>query len=317
MLKIENVDIYGWEAAIRGCRNPLSSHHKSDTWFYDYSGVDDTAHCHSFAVENAYMYDSEQEGYSDVHWTERLEYQEFTEEIKHVETIKDHPYEWKYGCKAFIGPNDYKLMQNLCKGGSEESKWRRFVHVTCDITAPLYFYKQLDVYRIGVEKNSCSTMHKIHAKEFTLDDFSHEHLFVGDHFCKAEEDGINAGAYSTVFDYNPYATEEECEDGQLPSWYECKYAKDILEETIVALNYYRQKFLETKDKRYWWQMIQLLPSSYNQRRTYEFNYESLANIYRQRKNHKLNCWRDFCKWTNSLPYSQFITLSEGDINGMA
>lgn len=272
MLKIENVDIYGWEAAIRGMRNPLESYNKSDTWFYDYSEVDDSAHCHSFAVENAYMNDSEQQDYLDVHWTERTECQEITEEIKHVETIKDHPYEWKYGCNAFVGPNDYKLMQNLCKGGSEESKWRRFVHVTCDITAPLYFYKQLDVYRIGVEKNSCSTMHKIHAKEFTLDDFSHEHL-------SGIDIGQGLGAPCT-----------------------------LLDQTIWMLNECRTLYLQTKDKQYWWQMIQLLPSSYNQRRTYEFNYESLANIYRQRKNHRLDEWHQFCDRLKDLPYSEFITL---------
>ena len=311
MLKIENVDIYGWEAAIKGMRNPMESHHKSDTWFYDYSGADDIAHCHSFAVENAYMYDSEQQGYSDVHWTERLEYQEFTEEIKHVETIKDHPYEWKYGCKAFIGPNDYKLMQNLCKGGSEEAKWRRFVHVTCDITAPLYWLKEADTYRAGVEKNSCSTMHKIHAKEFTLDDFSHEHLITKNEL-EDNTGGISLDKlviYDTAKeDYGWGENDPRYDDPYYNDPVICTWPEQILKITIAGLNYYREKFLETKDKHYWYQMIQLLPSSYNQRRTYEFNYESLANIYRQRKSHKLDDWVQFSAWVKELPYSEFITL---------
>lgn len=255
MLKIENVDIYGWEAAIRSCRNPLNSWAKSDSAFQhgdDYLIInDDTADSEFIAeqIASGRLYD-----------------------------------------RAFIGLNDYKLMQNLCKGGSEESKWRRFVHVTCDITAPLYFYKQLDTYRIGVEKNSCSTMHKIHAKEFTRDDFSCEHLI----------DCGNPEEVPTIAVGEGFDTIENELRRFWPS--------DILDLTIVMLNRSRQLFLETKDKRYWYQMIQLLPSSYNQRRTYEFNYESLANIYRQRKSHKLDEWVQFCDIVKELPYSEFITL---------
>ena len=244
MLKIENVDIYGWEAAIRGMRNPLESYNKSDSAFQhgdDYLTInDDTADSEFIAEQIA---------------SGRL-------------------YE-----RAFIGPNDYKLMQNLCKGGSEESKWRRFVHVTCDITAPLYFYKQLDVYRAGVEKNSCSTMHKIHAKEFTRDDFSCDKLISADEYFDELPNGLIVGDFDKA-----------------------------LEVTIMALNDARELYLQTKDKKFWYQMIQLLPSSYNQRRTYEFNYESLANIYRQRKSHKLDEWHQFCDWEKELPYSEFITL---------
>lgn len=260
MLKIENVDIYGWEAVIRSCRNPLNSWVKSDSAFQhgdDYLTINDDAADSEFIAEqiaSGRLYD-----------------------------------------RAFIGPNDYKLMQNLCKGGSEESKWRRFVHVTCDITAPLYFYKQLDVYRVGVEKNSCSTMHKIQAKQFTFDDFSHEHLiyFPRDGSDIDLEDQDVKDAYCSVHVSSTDAVFSP---------------EGALELTINMLNRARYLFLKTKDKRYWWQMIQLLPSSYNQRRTYEFNYESLANIYRQRKNHKLDCWRDFCSFIEHLPYSEFITL---------
>lgn len=244
MLKIENVDIYGWEAAIRGCRNPLNSWGKSDSAFQhggDYRTINDDAADSEFIVKqiaSGRLYD-----------------------------------------RAFIGPNDYKLMQNLCKGGSEESKWRRFVHVTCDITAPLYFYKQLDVYRIGVEKNSCSTMHKIHVKEFTRDDFSCDKLISADEYFDELPNGLIVGGFDKA-----------------------------LEVTIMALNDARELYLQTKDKKFWYQMIQLLPSSYNQRRTYEFNYESLANIYRQRKNHRLDEWHQFSDWAKELPYSEFITL---------
>ena len=255
MLKIENVDIYGWEAAIRGCRNPLNSWGKSDSAFQhgdDYRTINDDAADSEFIAEqiaSGRLYD-----------------------------------------RVFIGPNDYKLMQNLCKGGSEESKWRRFVHVTCDITAPLYFYKELDTYRAGVEKNSCSTMHKIHAKEFTRDDFSCEHLI----------DCGNPEEVPTIAVGEGFNT---IENELMRFW-----PSDILDLTIVMLNRSRQLFLQTKDKRYWWQMIQLLPSSYNQRRTYEFNYESLANIYRQRNSHRLDEWHQFCDRLKELPYSEFITL---------
>lgn len=183
-----------------------------------------------------------------------------------------------------IGPNDYKLMMNLAKAGSVDAKYRRMIVVYVDITAPLYWWKEFDTYKVGTVSNSCSTMHKIHSKEFTLDDFSHEHLFVL---------GENAD-FNDLPKYNG-----ESWDSTL-----------ILEMVIKSLNYYRQKFIETKDKKYWWQMIQLLPTAYNQRRTIMLNYEVLANIYEFRKSHKLNEWRTLCEWIEELPYSEIIIGSK-------
>ena len=171
-----------------------------------------------------------------------------------------------------IGNNDLKLMKSLIKAGSDHSKFMRMINVTCDIIAPLYWWKEFDTYKVGTVRNSCSTMHKIHSKEFAFNDFSHEHLF----------------------------TDEEVEWGDT-------ITKTTLEIVINALNVYRRKYIETKDKKYWWQMIQLLPSSYNQRATIQLNYAVLRNIYRSRKNHKLDEWHDFCKWIESLPYSELIT----------
>lgn len=165
-----------------------------------------------------------------------------------------------------IGDNDHSLMMRLAKAGSEHAKYRRMINVTCDITAPLYWWKEYDTYKVGTVCNSCSTMHRIHAKEFTLDDFSHEHL---------TSDNV---------------------------W--------MLEDVIKRLNTCREFYIETKVKGHWWQLIQLLPSSYNQRRTLQMNYEVLANMYRQRRNHRLDEWVDFCKWIESLPYSEIITLEE-------
>ena len=260
MLKVENTEIFGWEAAIRGCRNALNSWSKSDSWFYD-ENVEGNIYGHTIAIDL--------DGFPTRQDTDLTE---LPEEIQ--SKYQRYPL-------CIIGPNDCKLMTNLCKGGSEESKWRRFVHVTCDITAPLYFYKELDTYRAGVEKNSCSTMHKIHAKEFTKDGFSCEHLM---------------------------SSEEHINDCELSNGSVVGDFDKALDVTIMALNDARTLYLQTKEKCFWYQMIQLLPSSYNQRRTYEFNYESLANIYRQRKNHKLDCWRDFCSFIEHLPYSEFITL---------
>ena len=171
-----------------------------------------------------------------------------------------------------IGNNDLKLMKSLIKAGSDHSKFMRMINVTCDIIAPLYWWKEFDTYKVGTVRNSCSTMHKIHSKEFAFDDFSHEHLF----------------------------TDEEVEWGGT-------ITKITLEIVINALNVYRRKYIETKDKKYWWQMIQLLPSSYNQRATVQLNYAVLRNMYRSRKSHKLDEWHDFCKWIESLPYSELIT----------
>ena len=245
MLKIENTEVVGWEAAIRGMRNPMNSWAKSDSAWHP--------------TENTFDED-------------------------------DTPVTIASGFR--VGPNDHDLMMRLCKAGSTDAKFRRMIICYVDIIAPLYMLKELDTYRMGVEKNSCSTMHKIHSKEFTPDDFSHEHLLTIDDLgldvglCSIDVDG------STCF-YTP--------DGQL----------DII---CKALNKYRAKFLETKDKTYWWQMIQLLPSSYNQRRTYMFSYVALSKIYRERRNHKLDEWHQFCDWVETLPYSEIITLKEAKID---
>ena len=172
-----------------------------------------------------------------------------------------------------MGENDLKLAKQLVKAGTDHAKFMRMITVTLDITAPMYWWKEFDTYKVATVRNSCSTMHTIHKKEFTLDDFSHEHLL----------------------------TEKETEWGDI-----CPII--TLECTISALNNFRKKFLETKDKKYWWQMIQLLPSSYNQRSTVQLNYAVLRNIYHARKGHKLDEWRDFCKWVEELPYSELITM---------
>ena len=166
-----------------------------------------------------------------------------------------------------IGKNDYKLMTVLRNAGTDHRKYMRMITVYLDITAPLYWWKEFDTYKVGTVANSCSTMHKIHDKEFTLDDFSWEHL-------------------------NPFSLA-------------------VLERVIQELNHSRDYFLESKDKKDWWQMIQLLPTSYNQKRTVMLNYEVLANMYKSRKHHKLDEWREFCNWIEKLPYSELITGTEG------
>ena len=184
-----------------------------------------------------------------------------------------------------IGPNDYELMMRLRNAGTDHRKFMRMITVYRNITAPLYWWKEFDTYKVGSVANSCSTMHKIHAKEFTLEDFSHEHLL--------EPKDV-------------HVPNDSCCN---PNWEGCGIIApiDILEETVNMLNKAREMFLETKDKKYWWQMIQLLPSSYNQKRTVMLNYEVLANIYKSRKDHKLDEWRDFCSWIETLPYSELIT----------
>lgn len=179
----------------------------------------------------------------------------------------------KHGCKMakhgggqLIGPNDLDLMTRLCKAGSEHRKFMRMITVYVDITAPLYWWKEFDTYKVGTVANSCSTMHKIHAKEFTLEDFSCEHL--------------------------------------------SRVSLSVLNNVIEQLNWCRDSYLETKDKGCWWQMIQLLPSSYNQKRKVMLNYEVLTSMYHQRKNHKLDEWREFCSWIETLPYSELITGSK-------
>lgn len=162
-----------------------------------------------------------------------------------------------------VGDNDYDLMYRLASAGTDHGKFMRMIHVQCDVTAPLYWWKEADQYKVGTVTDSCSTMHKIHAKEFTLDDFSHEHL-------------------------NDESTE-------------------YLSELVDLLNRYRELFLKDKNKSWWWQMIQLLPSSYNQLRTWDLNYAVLKNIYHARRNHKLDEWHTCCDWIESLPYSDLIT----------
>lgn len=178
-----------------------------------------------------------------------------------------------------LGDNDYDLMKRLTKAGKDHRKFMRMMNVYMDITAPLYWWKEFDTYKIGTTANSCSTMHKITAKEFTLNDFSCEHLEDFDEPFKKDNNGLTRFA-----------------------WF-----KTSLESTIDILNYARELFLETKDKKYWWQIIQLLPSSYNQKRIVMLNYEVLSNMYHSRKNHKLDEWRNFCKWIETLPYSELIT----------
>lgn len=246
MLKIENVEVVGWEAAIRGMRNPKNSWGKSDSFY-------------GCAVK------------------------ENTPPVRCGDA--DECYDCDHVCaEMVVGPNDYKLMTLLASGGPVHAKYRRMITVYVDITAPLYWWKEFDTYKVGTVANSCSTMHKIHDKEFTLDDFSHEHLL--------DEKDLSWG------DVNPTA---------------------VLEGTIIALNTYRMKYLTAlKTEEYtglpakdiWWQMIQLLPSSYNQKRTVMLNYEVLAGIYPMRKNHKLDEWHTFCDWIKSLPYSELITGPE-------
>ena len=193
-----------------------------------------------------------------------------------------------------VGPNDLDLMLRLAKAGSVDGKFRRMIAVYVDITAPLYWWKEFDTYKVGTVANSCSTMHKIHAKEFTLEDFSHEHLCCWG----AAPRGNIAGNLmdETVSDFS------------------YDYIGAFM-AIIYALNSARAEFLKRQDKRYWWQMIQLLPSSYNQKRTVMLNYEVLSNIYQHRRNHKLDEWRELCRWIEGLPYSEVITCNtakEGD-----
>lgn len=223
MIKIENTDVFGWESAIRGMRNPMNSWDKSDSGF---------CNC---------------------------------EDCFHVENGTESHIECNNGEFGFcIGENDFKLMKNLVKAGSDHSKFMRMINVTVDITAPLYWWKEFDTYKVGTVRNSCSTMHKIHSKEFTLDDFSHEYI------------------------------DKNC------------FSSGVFNEVIHTLNFHRKMYLKTKDKKLWWQMIQLLPSSYNQMATVQLNYAVLRNMYHSRKNHKLDEWREFCKWIESLPYSELL-----------
>ena len=236
MIKFEHTEVFGFEHAIRGMRNPLDSHKRSDSVFpYNCDEVDQacTYECPLHRDQDA----------------------------------RDDKCDLMGGTLAFIGPNDYKLMMNLRNSGTDHRKYLRMIVVYVDITAPLYWWKEFDTYKVGTVANSCSTMHKIHAEKFTLDDFSTEHL------------------YSDELDF--------------------------FKEIISHLNGARELYLESKKKEDWWQMIQLLPSSYNQKRTVMLNYEVLANIYKSRKNHKLDEWSiGFINWIKSLPYSELITGSK-------
>lgn len=284
-IKIKNAEVFGWEAAIRGARNPMNSWDKSDSWFIkEY-------------VDNGRRVDAHQINPSYTNY----------DYMKNIELRDQIDAELKYANDnsingVFIGLNDHKLLTNLCKGGTEESKWRRMVHVQMDVTAPLYWWKEFDTYKVGTVSNSCSTMHKIHAKEFTLEDFSCEKLITEDEVNELESN-------------DPNYMEEAClaahvnEDGTI-SLRDFVYPEDILRETIQMLNICRELYLRDKNKRYWWQMIQLLPSSYNQKRTIDLNYEVLASQYRQRKDHKLDEWHQYCDWIKTLPYSEFITMEE-------
>lgn len=250
MLKIENTEVIGWEAAIRGMRNPLNSWEKSD----------------SFCSYNDKCHECSDNQKCDFYFTEN----------------GGRPYRNRFsGDFHYIGPNDYDLMTRLRNAGTDHRKFMRMITVYTDITAPLYWWKEFDTYKVGTVANSCSTMHKIAEKEFTIEDFSHEHLIDDIHECWAEN--IEAGP--------------ECRSTPL----------NILEDVVFALNQYRDQYIETKDKRYWWQMIQLLPSSYNQKRTVMMNYEVLANIYKNRKGHRLDEWKTMLDWVKELPYAELIT----------
>lgn len=215
MIKVENIDVWGFEHAVRGMRNPMNSWDKNDSIFDDI-------------------------------WPDHF----------------------------VIGKNDLDLMKRLYIAGTEHRKYLRQIMVSMDITAPLYWWKDFDTYKVGTVANSCSTMHKIHAKEFTLDDFSHEHLLIGDFY-----------------------------DEDYPLHYD---GIGTLKRVIDALNEFRIMFIETKEKRYWWQMIQLLPTSYNQRRTLTMNYENVMTIIRQRSGHKLDEFNQFVEILKGLPYVKEI-----------
>lgn len=265
MIKFENTEVLGWEQAIRGCRNPMNSWGKSDSGY-----CLKTLACHSCKCNRK-------------------------TEVSCKKNIEEHIF--------VIGKDDLDLMKRLCNAGTDHRKFMRMIVVYVDITAPLYWWKEFDTYKVGTVANSCSTMHKIADKKFTLEDFSCEHLF---------NDIYETHLY--------YCNIKENAD-----------FKGTIELIIDVLNNAREWYLETKDKKYWWQMIQLLPSSYNQKRTVMLNYEVLANIYKSRRNHKLDEWAEhdlkkpdstaqslysrdqyfgFCDWIKTLPYSELITGEE-------
>lgn len=232
MLKIENTEVVGFEAAIRGMRNPMNSWDKSD------SCTKGSVWCNEFCGKPIDGCDKES--------------------------------------GLYLGPNDHDLMMRLRNAGTDHRKFMRMIIVYLDITAPLYWWKEFDTYKVSTVANSCSTMHKIADKEFTFDDFSHEKL-INSACMEIQEQHIRISPIQA------------------------------LATTIECLNSYRDLYLQTKDKKYWWQMIQLLPSSYNQRRTVMLNYEVLANIYKSRKGHRLDEWKTMLDWIEELPYAELIT----------
>lgn len=245
MIKIENTEVMGWDAAIRGMRNPMNSWENSDSNYRPILASRCNT-CTSYLLDN---------------W----------DDCDNCEVYKlcNSPNYF------LIGPNDLDLMTRLSKAGTDHRKFMRMITVYLDITAPLYWWKEFDTYKVGTVANSCSTMHKIAEKEFTMEDFSCEHL-----------------GYSC------------CIENEIDN------PKNALEQVIIVLNGCRDKYIATNNKFWWWQMIQLLPSSYNQRRTVMLNYEVLANIYKSRKGHKLDEWNSFCDWIESLPYAELITGKE-------
>lgn len=247
MIKIENFEVMGWDHVIRGMRNPMNSWEKSDSGIC--KGGNNGIGCENCAEE--------------------------------MPCTHSYDHSWQ------LGKADHDLMMKLAKAGSVHGKFRRMITVYVDITAPLYWWKEFDTYKVGTVANSCSTMHKIHAKEFTLDDFSCEHLLnIDDNQLMDDLEQLGEDVLGIL--------NTPVED---------------LQYTIGKLNAYRKLFLKTKNKIWWWQMIQLLPSSYNQKRTVMLNYEVLSNIYQYRREHKLDEWREFCQWIKKLSYSEIITCN--------
>lgn len=276
MIKLEHTQIVGWEPTIRGMRNPKNSWAKSDSE----SGCELVPGSHELC-------------------------RECNDAVSMCGTAV-----CSAGIKPIhvIGPNDHNLMMTLAAGGSVHAKYRRMIVVYVDITAPLYWWKEFDTYKVGTVANSCSTMHKIAAKPFELEDFSYDHLIDYERYAENEVEALVLKDHLNVY----------CGGVQL------------LHLTINILNFYRDKYnlisrrlkednsltdaerkhLVAQQKRYWWQMIQLLPTSYNQKRTVMLNYEVLAGIYPMRKNHKLDEWHTFCDWIKELPYSEIIIGQE-------
>ena len=230
MIKFENVEVFGWEASIRGLRSPMNSWDNSDSWYGCKCGD----------------YGKTESKYCDEHCTA--------------------------DCTFCIGNNDLDLMKKLIAAGSDHSKFMRMITVYVDVTAPMYWWAEYDTYKVGTVRNSCSKMHTIHKKEFTLDDFSFEDF--------------------------------EVEDGEI-------FLSDCFKNVVADCEMLRKRFVETGDKKYWRGLIQLLPESYNQKATVQLNYAVLRNMYHSRKNHKLDCWRTFCEWIETLPYAKELICDVG------